>query len=83
MKIALTGGTGFIGGHVFDNTAGRGIGIKALTRRPQPARPGVEWIRGSLEDEDSLKNWFHPVRPLFIWRVLSKQKTGKPSRISI
>ncbi|MFT8451516.1 MAG: NAD(P)-dependent oxidoreductase [Zymomonas mobilis] len=55
MKIALTGGTGFIGGHVFDNTAGRGIGIKALTRRPQPARPGVEWIRGSLEDEDSLK----------------------------
>ncbi|MFT8736848.1 MAG: NAD(P)H-binding protein [Zymomonas mobilis] len=55
MKIALTGGTGFIGGHVFNNTAGRGIGIKALTRRPQPARPGVEWIRGSLEDEDSLK----------------------------
>lgn len=55
MKIALTGGTGFIGGHVFDNMAGRGISIKALTRRPQPARPDVEWIHGSLEDEDSLK----------------------------
>ncbi|AEI37856.1 MAG: NAD(P)-dependent oxidoreductase [Zymomonas mobilis subsp. pomaceae] len=50
MKIALTGGTGFIGGHIFNNTAGRGLEIKALARRPQPARPGVEWIRGPLEE---------------------------------
>ncbi len=46
--VAITGATGFIGRHILDVLAPR-MRVRALTRRPQPMRPGVEWIEGSLE----------------------------------
>lgn len=52
--IALTGGTGFLGGHVIDSLLEAGFRVKALTRRPQPDREGVIWVEGSLSDRDSL-----------------------------
>ena len=48
MRIALTGATGFVGGHVLDRLVEAGHRVNALTRRPQPDRPGVEWIAGDL-----------------------------------
>lgn len=50
MTLALTGGTGFVGGHVIDAALARGHRVRALARRPQPARAGVDWIAGSLSD---------------------------------
>jgi uncharacterized protein YbjT (DUF2867 family) len=47
--LAITGGTGFVGGHLIDLALKRGHKVRALTRRPQPARDGVDWIEGSLE----------------------------------
>lgn len=55
MKLAITGGTGFVGGRLLDAAVAQGHEIRALTRRPQPAREGVEWIEGSLEDRGSLE----------------------------
>ena len=55
MRIALTGGTGFVGGHVLDAALGAGHSVAALTRRDQPPRAGVEWIAGALEDGKALK----------------------------
>jgi nucleoside-diphosphate-sugar epimerase len=54
MKIGVTGGTGFVGSHVLDAAVSAGHQVKALTRREQPEREGIEWIAGSLEDRSAL-----------------------------
>lgn len=55
MRLAVTGGTGFVGSRFIDAAVAGGHTVQALTRRPQPSRPGVEWIDGSLADADSLR----------------------------
>jgi uncharacterized protein YbjT (DUF2867 family) len=52
--LAVTGGTGFLGGHVLRVAAERGHEIRALTRRAQLPRPNVEWIGGTLENHRRL-----------------------------
>jgi nucleoside-diphosphate-sugar epimerase len=54
MKLAITGGTGFVGSHLIAMAAAAGHQVRALTRRPQPARDGVEWSEGALDRPDSL-----------------------------
>lgn len=54
MTIAITGATGFVGQAVLDEAARWGLEIRALTRREQAAREGVEWVRGDLSDEAAL-----------------------------
>lgn len=55
MKLAITGGTGFVGSHLIDVALAAGHTIKALTRREQEARDGVEWIFGDLGSRDALE----------------------------
>ena len=52
--VAVTGATGFVGQAVLDEAEKRGAPLKALTRREQAAREGIEWVRGDLEDEAAL-----------------------------
>jgi len=54
--IAVTGATGFLGRHVLDrlSVACPDATIRALTRRPQPDRPGVAWSPGALDDSAAL-----------------------------
>ncbi|MCJ9430198.1 NAD-dependent epimerase/dehydratase family protein [Kordiimonas marina] len=52
--IALTGATGFLGGHVIDSLLDAGHEVRALTRRPQEARDGVTWVPGDLSDKIAL-----------------------------
>ena len=54
MKLAITGGTGFVGSHLLDAAVAAGHQVKALTRREQPEREAVEWIAGSLDDRSAL-----------------------------
>ena len=54
MRIALTGATGFVGGHAVDAALAAGHEVVALTRRTKGPREGVEWVAGSLEDSASL-----------------------------
>ena len=56
MKIAVTGGTGFVGSRFIDLAVLAGHEVKALARRPQPDRPDVAWVLGSLADPDSLRS---------------------------
>ncbi len=54
MTLAVTGGTGFVGRAVLGEAAKRGIPIRALARKEQPARDGVEWVQGDLADRAAL-----------------------------
>ena len=55
MKVAVTGGTGFVGSHLIDAALQAGHEVKALTRREQPPRAGVEWVEGDLESPRALE----------------------------
>lgn len=54
MILALTGATGFVGGHVLSSALAAGHRVRALTRRPQAPRDGVEWIDGTLAEAAAL-----------------------------
>jgi nucleoside-diphosphate-sugar epimerase len=55
MRLAITGGTGFVGSHLIEAALAAGHDVKALTRRPQEARDRLDWVSGSLEDRGALK----------------------------
>ncbi|MFN3473244.1 MAG: NAD-dependent epimerase/dehydratase family protein [Blastomonas sp.] len=52
--IAMTGGTGFVGGATIEEALAKGHQVRALTRKPRPERDGVTWVAGALDDADSL-----------------------------
>jgi nucleoside-diphosphate-sugar epimerase len=54
MRLAITGGTGFVGSHLIDLALAEGHQVNALTRRAQPPRDGVHWVEGALDRPDSL-----------------------------
>jgi nucleoside-diphosphate-sugar epimerase len=58
--LALTGATGFVGRRVLALAAtDSGRPVRALTRRPQPPQPGVEWVLGDLTDIRALARLCH------------------------
>ena len=48
MTIAVTGATGFVGQALLDEASAQGLSLRALTRKPQAPRAGIEWALGSL-----------------------------------
>lgn len=59
LSLALTGATGFVGGHVLDRALDAGHIVQALTRRMTQgnfasATPQPLWVEGTLESSDSL-----------------------------
>ena len=52
--IAITGATGFVGSAVLDAALAEGHQVRALARREQAPRAGVEWVRGDLGDTGAL-----------------------------
>jgi nucleoside-diphosphate-sugar epimerase len=57
--VLLTGGSGFLGSHIADALAARGVAIRALVRRTSDVRhlsslPETTLVYGSLEDGDAL-----------------------------
>ena len=55
MKLAITGGTGFVGSHLIEVATAAGHRVHALTRREQGPRDGVEWIAGDLASREALE----------------------------
>ena len=55
MKLAITGGTGFVGSHLINVALAAGHTVKALTRREQAPRDEVEWVLGDLGSRDALE----------------------------
>lgn len=54
MTIAITGSTGFVGQALLDHVVEQGIGVRALARREQAGRKGVEWHAGDLGNSEAL-----------------------------
>jgi nucleoside-diphosphate-sugar epimerase len=52
--VALTGATGFVGGHLLKAAHAAGYDVRALTRGPRPAGDGVIWVEGTLDQPDAL-----------------------------
>ena len=57
MKLAITGGTGFVGAHLLDAALAAGHQVKALTRRDQPPRDGVEWVAATSTTAPRSSSW--------------------------
>ena len=55
MRLALTGGTGFVGSNLVDVALAEGHQIVALARRKQPPREGITWVPGDLDDRTALE----------------------------
>jgi nucleoside-diphosphate-sugar epimerase len=55
LRLAITGGTGFVGGRLIDLALAAGHDVHALTRREQEPRDGITWVKGALDDQDSLE----------------------------
>jgi nucleoside-diphosphate-sugar epimerase len=59
MKVFVTGGTGFIGGHVIGRLRQRGDEVRALVRSPEKGRSleelGCELVPGDLSDIDAIR----------------------------
>lgn len=52
--LAITGATGFVGSAVLNAALAQGHRVRALARRDQDLRDGVEWVRGDLGDTAAL-----------------------------
>ena len=52
--LAVTGGTGFVGGNLINLARAEGHDVRALTRRPQPEHHGVTWVAGALGQPEAL-----------------------------
>lgn len=53
--VAVTGATGFVGQAVLMAAGRHGLDVRALTRRKQRLRGGVEWVDGDLADTAALR----------------------------
>jgi uncharacterized protein YbjT (DUF2867 family) len=54
LVLAVTGGTGFVGGHLLEAARAAGHKVRALTRGWRPAEDCIEWIEGALDRPDTL-----------------------------
>ena len=54
VTLAVTGASGFVGQMFLETAMASGHRVQALTRRHQPARPGVTWVEGTLADTTAL-----------------------------
>ena len=52
--LAVTGGTGFVGGHLIRLAREQSYEVRALTRGWRPPEEGVDWVDGALDRPETL-----------------------------
>lgn len=77
LKIAVTGGTGFVGARLLAVLAEEGHEVRALTRRPMSDAGKLIWVHGSLEEQESLNELADGVDALIhVAGVLNADQAG-------
>jgi dihydroflavonol-4-reductase len=88
VKVALTGATGFVGGHLVDALRARGDEIVALVRSPERAaglaQSGVRLVTGTLDDEAALRTLAEGASVFYhvAGAVTSAGQNGKLERVN-
>jgi len=54
-RVLVTGGTGFVGGHLLPRLQAEGVAVRVLSRRAAPVETSFEWVRGDLTARESLR----------------------------
>ena len=57
MKLAITGGTGFVGSHLVDAALAGGHEVKALTRRDRRCAKGSNGFRAASRTASRSSAW--------------------------
>jgi dihydroflavonol-4-reductase len=82
VKAFVTGGTGFIGGHVVRRLRERGDDVVALVRSPEKAKElkdqGVELVEGDLTSEDAIRKGTEGADAVF--HIAAVYKVGIPKK---
>jgi uncharacterized protein YbjT (DUF2867 family) len=52
--LAVTGGTGFVGGHLLRQAREQGYDVRALTRGWKPPEDEIAWVDGALDRPETL-----------------------------
>ena len=55
MKIFISGGTGFFGGHLIRELLGRGHELRLLTHRRRPFSEGIEQVEGDVSRPETFE----------------------------
>jgi dihydroflavonol-4-reductase len=80
--VLVTGGGGFVGGHVARQLAAAGHRVRALTRRPprvEESDPPIDWIVGDLRDQAVRRRALEGVRGVIhtaSWVSLGPDRLG-------
>jgi nucleoside-diphosphate-sugar epimerase len=69
MKVLVTGGTGFAGGHLVNRLILDGFEVRVITRNPKKAEKlkdkGVEIVIGNITDKDAVKKAVKGVKKVY------------------
>jgi len=69
MKVLVTGGTGFAGGHLVDRLISDGFEVRVIARNPEKAEKlkekGVQIVLGSITDKDVVKKAVKGVKQVY------------------
>jgi len=61
MRVAVTGGCGFIGSHVVDKLRDEGLDVRVLDTQGEPHRDDVEHVRVNVMDQRALDEAIHGI----------------------
>ncbi len=69
MKVLVTGGTGFAGGHLVNRLISDGFEVRVIARNPKKAEKlkdkGVEIVIGNITDKDAVKKTVKGVKKVY------------------
>ena len=87
--VLVTGASGFVGGHVARDLAGRGHFVRGLTRSEpvvEPGDPPIEWARGDLRDPADRRRALRGVRGVVhaaSWVSLGADPRGEGRSVNV
>jgi UDP-glucose 4-epimerase len=68
-RVLVTGATGYLGSRLVERLLETGHEVHAVSRRPPEGVKGVQWWRGDLAEEVTVRDVFRGVRPELVFHL--------------